>query len=333
MTTPERAQNSAGTSFKASHVLALVGGEPIFYGDMMLEANQVLEKFMRQAPPEIKAKNLPVVIKQLLPKYVDQRLLLVDTIRKLPEGAEFETIVDSASKEFDEKAIDQFMKEYGVDSRAMLDAQLRAQGSSLRKLRRSWSIDQLVRYFLSRQLQIDTEISHQEMLEAYREDFDTYAVKARARWQQVMIKFSKHSSRLKAKKAIIDLGNEIIYSPSMQAIAKKSSDGFRAKEGGVHEWTTKNSLVHKELDTAIFDLPTNVLSEVIETKDGFHIIRVLERTIAGHTPFVEAQVEIKKTLENKKRNAALQKHLEELRLAIPVEIYDIPGLENLSAAK
>ena len=46
---------------------------------------------------------------------------------------------------------------------------------------------------------------------------------------------------------------------------------------------------------------------------------MVERTEAGHTSFLDAQVDIKRKIISKKRKAAYDKHLAELRAQIPVE--------------
>lgn len=315
----------AGEPFEPGLVLAIVGGEPIFVGDLMLEANQLIEQFAGEAPESVKEGQRRELIKRLLPKYIDQKRLLIDTKRGLPEGADFDNIVEQASKEFDEKALPEIMKQNGATSTAELDAQLRARGSSLRKLRESWSVDQLVRYFLSQKLKVDTEISHQELLNFYDEHREDFEIKARARWQQVMVEFKNYRSRREAKRAIVEMGNQIVYGADMETVARKGSDGFRADEGGIHDWTTQGSLVLKKLDEAIFSLPVGELSDIVETDRGFHIVRVLERSEAGVVPFTEAQVQIRKKLEEEKRLAALEEHLAKLREEIPVEVYDLPS--------
>ena len=47
-------QHYRGESFEKSRVLALVGGHPVFVGDMMFEVNQILEKHMKGAPQSAK---------------------------------------------------------------------------------------------------------------------------------------------------------------------------------------------------------------------------------------------------------------------------------------
>ena len=92
-----------------------------------------------------------------------------------------------------------------------------------------------------------------------------------------------------------------------------------ASKGGQQDWTSRGALVLKEIDDAIFTLPIGELSDIIETPDGYHIIRVLERTEDNHTPFLEAQVEIKKRILDEKRKAAFDDHIAKLRKEIPVE--------------
>lgn len=322
----ERRNVSKRQKFEPGTVLALVGGEPLFVGDMLFEINQLLDRFMPNASKEVKQREREKMIPQILPKFVESKLLFMGTLQQLPDGVDVEQILEQAAKEFDEKALAKILEASGVESPAMFDAQLRAQGSSLRKFRRSWSQDQMTKYFLSQQLKSESEVTHQELLDAYRENKATYAQPAKCKWEQVMIRFDKAGSHLSAKKQIVELGNQIVYGASLSAVAKKSSDGFQASNGGQHDWTTKGALVLKELDKAIFELPIGQLSDIIESRDGFHIVRVLERTEATHKPFLEAQVEIKADILEKKRRAAYDAHLEKLRREIPVE-YVIEGVK------
>ncbi len=318
---PTTSRDSAGESkpFEPSKVIALVGGEPIFVGDLLFDINQLLEQYMPQASEAVKEQERQKMIPQLLPKFVEQKMLFLGTLRQLPAEADVEAILEQAGKEFDDKALDKMMENSGFKSVAEFDGHLRVQGSSLRKLRRTWSIDQLTKYFLSQQLKVASEVTHQEMLDSYRESYETYAVPARSRWEQIMIRFDRTASRQEARNTLIELGDQIVYGANLAAVAKKSSHGFRADEGGQHDWTSRGALVLKELDEAIFSLEIGKLSDIIETRDGFHIVRVLERTEATHKPFLEAQVEIKERILNEKRNAAFKKHVDKLKDEIPVE--------------
>lgn len=309
----------AGEAFQPGQVVALVGGEPIFVADMMLEINQILDKYMPGAPPEVRQREQGNVVRALVNKYVEQRLMAVDTKRNLPEKVTWEGITEQAEKDFDKKALPLLMEKSGAKSPAEYDANLRAMGSSLRKMRANWSEEQIIRYFINQKVQTQPTVTRDEMLAEYEANREEYFRPARCRWEELMIRFDRCPQRPEAQAQIVELGNQVVYGASFAAVAEKSSHGFTAHRGGIYDWTTKGSLVNKSVDGAIFSLPLNELSEIIESDLGLHIVRVLEREDERYLPFVEVQSEIKEKLVNKKREASFQQHVAKLRELIPVE--------------
>lgn len=305
--------------FESGKVLALVGGEPIFVGDLMFEINQMIEKHMPNAPESIKQQERQKMIPRILPKFVESKILFQGSIQKLPDEVDVEKVIEQAEDEFEKKALPEMMENSGVKTVAEFDAQLRAQGSSLRSLKRSWSIDQLTKVFVGQQISKIQEVTHREMLEQYQKDIAKYAVPAKARWEQIMIRTDKIGSSSAAKSKVEALTEKVVRGANMSALAESESHGFRAAKGGQHDWTTKGALVLKEIDDAIFTLPIGKLSGAIETRDGYHVIRVIERQQAGRTPFLEAQVEIKKAIVEKRRRDAFAKYMKEMRQQVPVE--------------
>ena len=111
----------------------------------------MIESKIGSAPKAIKLKQRKLLIERiLLPKAIESRLLYIDTINGLPEGADVKNILEQAGKEFDNKALPELMKQSKVASPALYDAQLRILGHSLRKMRDDWSKEQLTRYFWRR---------------------------------------------------------------------------------------------------------------------------------------------------------------------------------------
>ena len=319
----EKKQPEPAGAFENSRVVAIIGGEPLFVGDMLFEANQIIEKHLPGAPPEVKAKQRKILLKRLVDKYIDQKLLYVDALGNLPEEADLDQFLAHAGSIYDEKVLPGLIESSGVADAVAFDANLRVQGTSLKLERDAWARDQLARSFLSEEITSGLAVTHHEMMEKYTEDREKYARKAKSKWEQVMVRFDRAGSREEARRQIVELGNQLVYGANFEAVAKKSSHGFRADEGGQHDWTGKGALVLKELDKAIFELPLNRLSDVIETRDGFHIIRVKERTTAGFVPFTEAQVEIKSKIRSEKYNKAFKAHLENIRRDILVEHFPL----------
>src|SRR5690606_20968408 len=86
-----------------------------------------------------------------------------------------------------------------------------------------------------------------------------------------------------------------------------------ASKGGQYDWTSKGSLKNETIDEVIFTLPVGELSPIIESPEGFHIVRVTQREEAGMVSFIEAQVKIKEQLKSDRRKAQMEAYLKEVK--------------------
>jgi parvulin-like peptidyl-prolyl isomerase len=104
-----------------------------------------------------------------------------------------------------------------------------------------------------------------------------------------------------------------VFGPAFAEVAMKSSDGFTAKKGGVHDWTTKGSLQCAAMDQALFTLQVGQMSPIIDSGPAYHIARVLERREAGRKPFTDVQGEIRDALKEQRMHAEMEAYLVKLR--------------------
>lgn len=308
-----------GKEFAPGTVVAKVGGYPIFRADVMADINQLIEANMAGAPESIKAQQRELGLPIAVNRAIEQKLLFVDAIRSLPEPEKLAELKQSIRDQFAELRLPDLLKNLKAKSPAEAEAKLRKLGTSLRQAREAWVNGQLAGFFVRDKINMNPEISHFEMLEYYNKHRQDYHYPAKVRWEQIMIRFDKCASKEEAWKKLGELGNEIVYGANFVAIAKKSSHGFEADKGGYHDWTTKGSLVHDQVDEALFTLPINRLSDRIESKIGFHIVRVIERKNEGYVPFNECQAEIMEKIKTQKQNQALKDYVEKLKKEIPIE--------------
>ncbi len=70
---------------------------------------------------------------------------------------------------------------------------------------------------------------------------------------------------------------------------------------------------NETVDQAIFSLPIGELSPIIESAEGFHIVRVIERQDAGMVPFTKAQVEIKEKIQNERRQSQMEAYIRDVK--------------------
>ena len=78
-----------------------------------------------------------------------------------------------------------------------------------------------------------------------------------------------------------------------------SIDPVGRKQNGDMGWVVEGSGM-AELENALKSLPDDKLSEVIETKAGFHLLTVLERQAKGKIPYAEVRDRVRQMIINEK---------------------------------
>jgi peptidyl-prolyl cis-trans isomerase SurA len=95
-------------------------------------------------------------------------------------------------------------------------------------------------------------------------------------------------------------------------IAKRYSDGSTAKQGG-YLGVYKRGELSKEIEDVVFKMKRNDLTEVMETKQGFLILQVLEHYSEGLQPVSNVENEITNKLYEERMQPALREYLKTLR--------------------
>ncbi len=95
-------------------------------------------------------------------------------------------------------------------------------------------------------------------------------------------------------------------------LAKKSSDGPSAKDGGDLSYFKRGTL-SKELEDRVFALKAGETTDVIRTKQGYVILQVTEHTTAGIPSLKEVEPRIQDALYMQKLQPALRAYLTTLR--------------------
>ena len=313
-----------GNFVEATRVLALVGNQSILAGDVLGQVNELLKQYEGKAPQEELDSQRQLLVQQALPSLIDNKLVFLDFLRTIPAD-KLPELEERVFKLFAETELPKLIEKAEVKSSGELDAKLRELGSSLDKQRRLFMEKSIAGQMVRRGVDLDKEVTHDQMLQHYYEHRSDYEVQARAQWEHLMTRFDKFdtsrdpqtgkiiSPRQAAWTTLAGMGNEILRGAPSQAVARRSSQGPRAKDGGVHDWTTKGSLVSDALDQALFTMPTGRWSRIFEDDDGFHIVRVVKREPAGKVPFIDVQDKIRESIQRKRFNEGVSQYLAGLR--------------------
>jgi parvulin-like peptidyl-prolyl isomerase len=349
--------------FELAETVARVGDQDIYRGDLVGEANIILEPYLAKLPPEEREKagsqiaaQRQQLVKQALSAAVQRKLMFQMFLRSIPAEKLQEAkanIAERVAEDFAEKLdkmiekvkdakpeeyrslarqsaqlfrLAQLMKEKRITTLRELDLVLRGYGSSLHKQHQAYAEDQLGRQEMYSKAREVKEVTYDDMVTYYQENIDDFRVATRARWEQITVRFDAFPTKFACGDEIAKLANEVFYGAPFQAVAKRSSGGSQAQDGGYHDWTDWGDFnISREINDAVFSLPTGKLSQIIEDPEGLHIVRVMERQDAHVIPFIDAQATITEQVEAKRRTKAINEYLARIQDEIPVwTIYDDP---------
>ena len=292
-----------------------MGDEVILVIDVLGPIEISLAKALREkkAPPEQVAKFREQQLRQRLPRLIESKLVLIDAKRSIPAEA-LPEIEKRAGQRFEEVQLPKLMAESKAKNRAALDTMLRQTGSSLAQQKRLFFERAVFSQWIHQKVDYDPEITHEEMLTYYYEHRSDFESNAKARWEELSVSLDKFPTKQAAYQTLAKMGNDVMAGRrGFAEVARQRSQGATADQGGAHPWTGKGSLVSDVLDEALFSIELRRMSRILEDKQGFHIIRVVDRSPGGVQPFAKAQIEISKKLKKQKTDKQIKEYIAGLR--------------------
>ena len=349
--------------FKPAEIMARVGDQFIFYGDVAPTVDMMLDGALVKAKSDAERTAIlqqrDQVLRPVLQQYIQNKTMYLAFDRDLRKNAkdkykDARTSIDKKIRAMFEEQMRLFrdkvakaspeeismyarqspvvvrlvllMRDHHLESWGELETKLRSLGTSLDQQILQFGESALGREMAGRHFKQKQDVTLQEMLDYYEKHAEDFRVKAKARFELLTAKLENHNNnREAAHAAIAAMGNRVVYGTPLAAVAKQESQEPNAKSGGYYDWVNEGSLASKPIDAAVFSLEPGKLSEIINDDTGCHIVRVLERTPAGMISFVETQPKIREAIELQKKEAEYKKFLELLQKNTEVwTIFDAP---------
>ncbi len=301
-------------------MIARIDSQIVLACEVLWKVNSALEKNRDKIPPEQFGEVRDHLLKREIGALVDRKLIYEEFRRSVP-AENLPRVEENLIQPFEEHELPELMKQLNVNSQHELEQELARLGSSLADARRAFNERAIASEWIRSKVKINEEVSPDEMLEYYQAHLADYEYPTQARWEELMVLKGRFRDPREAYAALAQMGNEVwqrgaeqaTVGPAFAEVAKAKSDGFTAKEGGVHEWTTQGALRAAAIDHALFTLQVGQMSPILETEDAFHIVRVLERKEAGREPFTEVQGKIREKLKEERFQAGIDEYLTKLR--------------------
>ncbi len=308
--------------FPDAQVAARIGTEVVLVGDLKALAGDTIAQRKLQIPPEQLDEVYKILSRQVLKQIIETKLVYNEAIHTIPQAG-LTSMESKVNEYFDQEKLPEMMKTYEVGTRQELDAKLREHCSTIDRARRQFFERTVAQEWLRQQVKMDDEVPAADILGYYQQHLADYEYPAKARWEELMVRFDQFPSKQAAYSAIAQMGNQAMQGTPFADVAKRQSQGPTAADGGAYDWTTKGSLASKTIDQAIFALQVGAFSHILEDDRGFHIVRVLERKDAGRKSFVDTQVDIKKQLKEDRTKKQITEYIDGLRKKTPIStMYD-----------
>ncbi|XZE44572.1 peptidylprolyl isomerase [Pirellulaceae bacterium SH467] len=298
--------------FAAGDLVAWVGREPVLVGHIIDPKKASPEVLQNPAfEPQLRKMLAQIVIrKALAQRFIDEQV----AGKSLKEREAASSQVNRKIAEmFYKEALPDMMKRQKCESEEEFHLLLEKSNRTVQSLQHEWTENMLASQCVRSNVASKPVIELSEMQDYYDDHIDEFKRNARARFEILTATFTKYPTKEAAFDAIREMGNQVFFGNPFENVAKSMSTGWTASQGGKMDWTNKGSLKSKPIDEAIFSIPLDKLSLVIEDSDGFHIVRVVERTDAMTVPFSDVQSEIRKKLTEEKTKQMEKEFLEKVR--------------------
>jgi peptidyl-prolyl cis-trans isomerase C len=175
----------------------------------------------------------------------------------------------------------------------------------------------------------EVNITEEDAKKHYDENPTQFETKEQVRASHILITpkadaADPNQEKAKAKAKAEDLLKQIKEGADFAALAKANSDCPSAAKGGDLSFFGKGQMV-PPFEKAAFAMETGKVSEVVETRFGYHIIKVTERKAAGTTSFEQAKAGLIQQLTQKKQAELTKEYIDSLKAAANI-VYP-PGKE------
>jgi len=290
-----------------------------------LRSQEELKREIQQQDPVNFGQILAERDKDVLRDLIDQNLLL-EKGKDLGITADTEVI----------KKLDEMRKDMKLDSMEDLEKAAQAQGVSFEEFKQNMGNQIITQQVIGREVGQRLNITDDEIQKFYDEHKAQMEQPEQVRLSEILVSTEKRdpgkdeAAQLQAAQAKAeDLLAQIRKGASFEEVAKKDSDGPSATQGGELGLFKRGTLA-KELEDKTFAMKPGEVSDVIRTKQGFIILKVVEHHEGGIPPLNEVKLRIQDAVYMQKLQPALRQYLTKLREDAFVDVR--PGYTDTGAS-
>lgn len=292
--------------------------------EVAMQVRQRARDYITLTGPERLAKEREVY-REELKRLIERELIVAEFVGRVkknkPEA--LQSIWDDASKMAD-RQIRELRRANDMVAEAKFTEALQMMGLSQKAFKRNIERMMMTSMYMRELLKDKGKvISLAEIEDYYRRNPDEFRVKDRVVWQHLFVSFSGSKSPAEAKQKIDQLLTAARGGADLGKLAAEQGHGDSALRGGEGVGNKRGEILPRELEPTVFAVKAGQLSGVVQTATGYHVIKVVERDVAGVRPFDEkVQLDVRNKLTDQLIKVEREKVVDDLWRRSAVTVID-----------
>jgi len=281
-------------------IVAVVNDEVITQNEINILLQPIYNEYKDFYTGEELAMKIDEARTDVLNRLVEDNLLLSEA-KKLKVEVESQQ-VDAKIKEVKDRfaSVDEFEKI------------IIQQNTSLAELRKVYEERLKISKLIDDQITRRLMVTPVEVAEYYQSHQDEFRQPEKVKVTNILIKPNEGETREEALNRAKTALTELNQGADFAEVAKKYSQGLNAENGGELGYVEKGQMI-KDIDAVMFGLDVGKTSGIIESKIGFHIIKITDKTESTVMPLEEVSQDIMRLLHKKKFEQKYREYVDNLK--------------------
>lgn len=178
--------------------------------------------------------------------------------------------------------------------------------------------------FVNKDLLAKVTVSEEEVRKYYNENATRFQIPEMIEASHILIAYPKNATpeqKAEALKKAEEIAKKIKLDPSLFPALAKAESACPSKDNGGSLGKFKKGDMNKPFEEAAFALKKGEISGVVETPEGYHIIRCDEIFPATTLPFEQVKPMLNEFLLNQAKNKVMEEFISKLKKDNKVEIF------------
>ena len=290
--------------------VAVVNGSVITSRELDRELGRAKEQLLQLGRP-VTDDQLSEMRKRMLDNLIAYELLYQESKK---QGVK---VADAAVDE----RIDELKKQYPDEGefKQMLSSSDLTEADLKSYIKRGMAIQQLVDNRIVQKI----TVSDKKVRDYYDSNLERFKQPEQVRASHILAKVdpgADESQKAEARKQIEKIQKELKKGGDFAALAKEHSACPSSAQGGDLGYFARGQMV-KPFEDAAFALEPGQVSDIVETKFGYHLIKVTDKKPPSTIPFDEVKDRIAEHMKQEQTREKVLAYVEELRGKAKVEIF------------